>query len=114
MALECGEIISVKMFPGFLLDPGKVRGTDRNRRDSNTLSPVLIHFVAPHGKLLQRLLALEHLLGSVPPLLTSQQHAGPRQPHYGIPPEVWSNVVRHVIEHHESLHQVATGDARVP
>jgi hypothetical protein len=68
---------------------------------------VLIHFVAPHGKLLQRLLALEQLLGSLPPLLTSQQHAGPREPHHGIPPEEWPNVVCRVIEHHESLRQVA-------
>jgi hypothetical protein len=68
---------------------------------------VLIHFVAPHGKLLQRLLALEQLLGSLPSLVTSQQHAGPREPHYGIPAEEWPNVVRRVIEHHESLRQVA-------
>ena len=78
-------------------------GTDGHR----TLSPVLIHFVAPHGKLLQRLLALEHLLGSLPPLVTSQQDAGPREPRYGIPSEEWPNVVRRVIEHHESLRQVA-------
>ena len=68
---------------------------------------MLIHFVAPHGKLLQRLLALEQLLGSLPPLLTSEQHAGPREPHYGIPMEEWPNVVRRVREHHESLRQVA-------
>jgi hypothetical protein len=79
----------------------------RNRRASNALSPVLIHFVAPHGKLLHRLLALEQLLGSLPPHLTSQQNAGPREPHYGIPPEAWPNVVRSVIENHESLRQVA-------
>ncbi len=68
---------------------------------------MLIHFVAPHGKLLQRLLALEQLLGSLPPPLTSQQHAGPREPHHGIPAEEWPNVVRRVIENHESLRQVA-------
>ena len=86
---------------------GHDRGTDRNRRASNALSPVLIHFVLPQGKLLHRLLALEQLLGSIPPLLPSQQHAGPREPHYGIPPEEWPNVVRRVMEHHESLRQVA-------
>ena len=84
-----------------------LRGIDRNRRASNSLSPVLIHFVAPHGKLLHRLLALEHLLGSIPPLLPSQQHAGPRESHHNIPPEAWPNVVRRVIENHESWHQVA-------
>ena len=68
---------------------------------------MLIHFVAPRGKLLQRLLALEQLLGSIPPLVTSQQHAGPCGPHHGIPPEEWPNVVRRVVEYHESLRQVA-------
>jgi hypothetical protein len=68
---------------------------------------VLIHFVAPHGKLLQRLLALEQLLGSLPPFLPLQQNAGPRKPHYGIPPEEWPNVIRRVMENHESLRQVA-------
>ena len=68
---------------------------------------MLIHFVAPHGKLFQRLLALEQLLGSLPPLIPSHQYAGPREPHYGIPPEEWPNVVRRVSEHHASLRQVA-------
>ena len=68
---------------------------------------MLIHFVAPHGKLHQRLLALEQLLGSLPPLLTSQQYAGPREPHHGIPLEEWPNVVRRVMENHESLRRVA-------
>ena len=80
---------------------------ERDRRASNSLSPVLIHFVAPHGKLFQRLLALEQMLGSLPPLLTSQQHSGPREPHHSIPLEEWPNVVRRVIENHESLRQVA-------
>ena len=63
--------------------------------------------MASHGKLYHRLLALEQVLGSIPPLLTSQQYSGPREPHYGIPLEEWPNVVRRVIEHHESLRQVA-------
>ena len=74
---------------------------------SGSLSPVPIHFVAPYGKLFQRLLALEQLLGGLPPLLTSQQYSGTHEPHYGIPPEEWPNVVRRVIENHESLRQVA-------
>ena len=75
---------------------------------------MLIHFVAPHGKLLQRLLALEQLHGSLPPLLPSQQHPGPRGPQHSISLEEWPNVVRRVVENHESLRQVAAGDARVP
>jgi len=95
------------MFPGPTRNPGKERGTDRNRRASNSLSPVLIHFVAPQGKLFQYLLALEQLLGSIPPIVSAQQHPGPCEPHQGIPAEEWPNVVRRVREHHESLRQVA-------
>ena len=69
---------------------------------------MLIHFLAPHGKLYQRLLALEQVLGSIPPLVSAQQHPGPREPHHGIPPEEWPNAVRRVRENHESLRQVAT------
>jgi len=53
------------------------------------------------------LIALERLLGNIPPLLTSQQYSGPLEPHYGIPMEEWPNVVRCVSEHHKSLRQVA-------
>jgi hypothetical protein len=68
---------------------------------------VLIHFVAPHGKLYHRLLALEHVLGSFPPIVSAQQHPGPRQPHHALPLEAWPNVVRRVREHHEPLRKVA-------
>ena len=78
-----------------------------NRRASNSLSPVLIHFVAPHGKLHQRLLALEHMLSSILPLLTSQQYSRPREPQHSIPPEEWPNLGRRVIENHASLRRVA-------
>jgi transposase-like protein len=47
------------------------------------------------------------MLGSLPPLLTSPQYGGPREPDYGIPLEEWPNVVRQVIKHHASLRQVA-------
>jgi hypothetical protein len=84
---------------------GMVR--ERNRRASNALSPVLIHFLAPHGKLYQRLLALEQVLGGIPPIVATQQHPGSRASHHGIPPQEWPNVVRRVREHHNSLRQVA-------
>jgi hypothetical protein len=74
---------------------------------SNSLSPVLIHFVTPHGKLYQRLLALEHMLGSLPPLVSAQQHPGPHEPQHGVPAEEWPNVVRRIREQHESLGQIA-------
>jgi hypothetical protein len=68
---------------------------------------VLLHFLAPHGKLSQRLLALEQMLGSIPPIVSAEQHPGPRESHHGIPAEEWPNVVCHVRETHESLRQVA-------
>ena len=74
---------------------------------------MLIHFIAPHGKLYHRLLALEHVLGSLPPIISAQQHAGPQRPQHAIPAEAWPNVVRRVVENHESLRQIAAGDARV-
>ena len=55
---------------------------NRNRRASASLSPVFIHFIPPQGKLYQRILALEHVLGSIPPILTVQQHPGPREPQF--------------------------------
>ena|GEM_PF-2289636 len=39
------------MFPGPKRNPGNDRGTDRNRRVSVSLSPMLTLFLAPHGKL---------------------------------------------------------------
>jgi hypothetical protein len=68
---------------------------------------VLIHFVAPHGKLYHRLLALEQLLGSPPPIISAQQHPGTQRPQHGIPAEAWPTEVRRVREQHESLRQVA-------
>jgi len=73
---------------------------------SNSLSPVLIHFIAPHGKLYQRLLKLEQLLGSIPPLLTAQQHPSASETQHGIPAHEWPNVVRLASEHHEPVRQV--------
>ena len=84
-----------------------VQIVERNRRASNALSPVLIHFIVPHGKLYHRLLALEHVLGSIPPIISAEPHPGTSQPHHGIPAEAWPNVVRRVCENHESLRQVA-------
>lgn len=68
---------------------------------------MLIHFIAPHGKLFQRLLALEQVLHNIPPIVSTQQHPGPCAPHYGIPAEEWPNVVRRVSDNRESLRQVA-------
>ena len=47
------------------------------------------------------------MLGSIPPLITAQQHPGPRESQHGIPSEEWPNVARRVLENHEPLRQVA-------
>ncbi len=70
---------------------------ERNRRASVSLSPVLIHFLAPHGKLSQKLLALEHLLGSIPPLLSAQEHPD-QKTLYGILALEWPTVQRLLLE----------------
>ena len=68
---------------------------------------MLIHFVAPHGKLYQRLHTLEQVLGGIPPIVATERPPGSRASHHGIPPEEWPNVVHRVREHYDSLRQVA-------
>ena len=80
---------------------------ERNRRASVSLSPVLIHFLAPQGKLYQRLLTLEQILGSIPPPLTAQERPGPKHAKQGIPSHEWPNVLRRVLENQDPLRQVA-------
>ena len=79
----------------------------RNRRASASLSPVLIHFIAPHGKLYQRLLGLEQVLGSIPPILATQERPGLKQARQGIPSHEWPTVLARVLENHESYRKVA-------
>ena len=85
----------------------RLKARERNRRASASLSPVLSHFLAPHGKLYQRLLTLEQVLGSIPPPITVQEHPGPHEHQHGSPSEEWPQVVHRVREHHEPLRQVA-------
>src|SRR2546423_3374327 len=72
-----------KRFPGSKQNPGNARGTDRNRRVSAPLSPIFSLFLAPSGKLYQRLQDLlaeeEQAQRSTPSLL---QH---RRSVYGLP-----------------------------
>jgi hypothetical protein len=42
---------------------------NRNRRASASLSPVLVHFREPYGMFHQKLLILDQLLGSIPPII---------------------------------------------
>jgi hypothetical protein len=86
----------------------RLSGSEKGGRGASaSLSPVLIHFIAPQGKLYQRLLTLEQIFGSIPPLLTTQERPGPKQPKQGIPSHEWPNVLRRVLENQEPLRQVA-------
>src|SRR6266567_5111968 len=96
---EQGEIISARTglkagfwleggtrersFPGLLSRPGNDRGTDRNRRVSSPLSPILYLFLEPSGKLYKKLQDLlaeeEQAQRSTPPLL-QHRRPGPRNP----------------------------------
>jgi len=90
---------------------GHDRGTDRNRRVSATLSPILYLFLAPSGTLYQQ---VQHLLaedetaeGSHPPAVIKHRRPGPKHPAYGIPASHWSTVVHRVVEQKEPLRTVA-------
>ncbi|HEX6483746.1 MAG TPA: hypothetical protein VF043_33280 [Ktedonobacteraceae bacterium] len=50
-----------------------------NRRASASLSPVLVHFVAPQDKLYQKLLTLEPLFERIPPIAPPRQRQATRQ-----------------------------------
>jgi hypothetical protein len=86
------------------------RGTERNRRVSATLSPILSLFLAPSGHLYQKvhqLLAADEQAASSPPPLLPHRRPGPKHPKYGIPPEHWPMVIHRVVEKKESLRTVA-------
>src|SRR6266702_5462707 len=83
----------------------------RNRRASSTLSPILYLFLAPSGKLYQRLQRFltedEKSAANYPPVIEKQRRPGPRNPAFGIPSSEWPTVLRHVIENREPLRKVA-------
>ena len=87
-----------------------MKGIDRNRRVSATLSPILYLFLTPSGKLylkVQHLLAEDELLQRSNPPLIKHRRQGPKHPNYGIPAEHWSTVVHRVVERKEPLRTVA-------
>src|SRR6266699_372638 len=98
------------MFPGPKRDPGNDRGTDRNRRVSSPLSPILSLFLAPSGKLylkVQRLLTEDDVCQRSNPPLVKHRRSGPKHPQYAIPAEHWPMVVQRVVEQKEPLRTVA-------
>ena len=84
--------------------------SNRNRRVSNTLSPIFYLFLAPSGKLylqVHHLLAGDELFQSSNPPLLKRRRPGPKNPNYGIPADLWSTVLQRVVEQKESLRTVA-------
>ena len=77
---------------------------------SNTLSPIFYLFLAPSGKLYQKvqrfLIEEQSTHGSHPPVL-KYRRPGPKRPKYGIPASEWPTVVRRVVEKKEPLRTVA-------
>ena len=78
---------------------------------SAPLSPIFSLFLAPSGKLyqkVQRLLAEDETAeGSHPPAVIKHRRPGPKHPAYGIPAEHWPTVVQRVVEQKEPLRTVA-------
>ena len=85
---------------------GHDRGTDRNRRTTTTLSPILYLFQIPTSTLSQK---LQHVLSVIviPPVIESQRRPGPKDIPYGIPEEQWPVVLARVLENHEPYRKVA-------
>ena|SRR5207253_10879705 len=106
------------MFPGSKRNPGKERGTDRNRRVSSPLSPIFCLFLSPSGKLYQRvqhpLAEEEPAEGNTPPVVIKHRRPGPKHPAYSLPASEWSTVVYRVVEQKEPLRKVAAASGVSP
>ncbi len=82
-----------------------LKGQDRNRRATTTLSPILYLFQIPTSTLSQK---LQHVLSVIviPPVIEKQRRPGPKDIPYGIPAEEWPTVLKRV-ESHESYRKIA-------
>jgi hypothetical protein len=82
----------------------------RNRRVSNTLSPIFYLFLAPTGKLylkVQDVLAHDEAYDTSPPPIVGKRRPGPKHPKYGISTEQWPLIMHRVVEQKEPLRTVA-------
>ena len=98
-----------KRFPGSKRNPGNARGTDRNRRATTSLSPILYLFLEPSGKLYQKVqhaLAEDEKATGGPLPIIPYRRLGPKHPAYGIPPSQWPTVLHRVLEKKEPLRKV--------
>jgi hypothetical protein len=94
---------------GGLLGSG-LKGIDRNRRVSGSLSPIFYLFLIPSGLLyqkVQRLLAEDETPEESHPPIVKHRWPGPKRPIYGIPASEWPTVVRRIMEQKEPLRTVA-------
>jgi len=82
----------------------------RNRRESNSLSPIFYLFLVPSGRLylkVQHLLAADETAQSSNPPLLKHRRPGPKHPAYSIPASKWPTVLQRVVEQKEPLRTVA-------
>src|SRR5215469_6099759 len=93
------------MFPGPKRNPGNDRGTDRNRRATSTLSPILYLFQLPSSTLSRKLLITLSVL-ETPLVIETQRRPGPKDIPYGIPGSEWPAVLARVGTH-ESYRKIA-------
>ena len=68
--VKTGELILLERY---------IHNLSGNRRTSASLSPVLVHFVAPQDKLYQKRLTLEPLFERSPPIAPPRQRQASRQ-----------------------------------
>src|SRR5207237_4859038 len=80
-----------------------------SRLPSSPLSPISSLFLAPSGKLSQKLqqLRAEDEKAQVPTVIEKQRRLGPTSIPSGIPADEWPTVLRPVLEDHISYRKVA-------
>ena len=84
------------------------RGTDRNRRASTTLSPILYLFQLPTSTLSRKLQIVLSQEVQTSLVIETQRRPGPKEIPYVIPHEEWPTVLARVLENHESYRKVAS------
>jgi hypothetical protein len=94
------------MFPGPTRNPGNVRGTDRSRRATTTLSPILYLFQIPTSTLSRKLQIVISEI-ETPIVIETQRRPGPKDIPYGIPEDKWPTVLKRALENRESYRKIA-------
>src|ERR1700694_4736617 len=81
--------------------------SNRNRRASSTLSPILYLFQISTSTLYRKLQIILSQDVQQPLLIETQRRPGPKDIHYGIPENQWPVVLQRVLENDESYRKVA-------